>query len=272
MALVEPLTDVPPSTWLAASEAHGKDVGGSGRLLKSKGARASGLEPERRRERSGQAAMIGRTMTSIVCIADLHEHLVDVPRCDLLLIAGDVSFAFKGDLPAKQAFLIGQFNNWLEHVPATEVVLVAGNHDQSIEAYGMPDGLRCHYLEDGGVELFGLRIWGTPWQPWFSDWAFNAPRRDGESFLATKFDAIPVDTNIVVAHGPPRGYGDRTRDEHVGSTAMTATLERVQPRLMVCGHIHPGYGRYQLGDTEIVNAALVDDQYRPVNPLVSLEL
>jgi Icc-related predicted phosphoesterase len=215
--------------------------------------------------------MIARTMTSIVCIADLHEHLVDVPQCDLLLIAGDVSFAFNGDLAAKQAFLTGEFKDWLERVRAKEVVLGAGNHDQSIEAHGLPDDLCCHYLEDAGVELFDLRIWGTPWQPWFYDWAFNAPRHDGERFLASKFDAIPDDADIVVAHGPPRGYGDRTRDEHVGSTAMTATLERVQPRLMVCGHIHPGYGRYQLGDTEIVNAALVDDQYRPVNPVVSLE-
>ena len=53
---------------------------------------------------------------------------------------------------------------------------------------------------------------------------------------------------------------------------MTATLERVRPRLMVCGHIHPGYGPYQLADTEIVNAALVDDRYRPVNPPVELTL
>ena len=89
-------------------------------------------------------------------------------------------------------------------------MLVAGNHDQSIEAWGIPDGLRCHYLQDAGLELFGLRIWGTPWQPWFYDWAFNAPRRDGEEFLASKFDAIPGDTDIVVAHGPPRGFGDRT--------------------------------------------------------------
>ncbi|WP_028057679.1 metallophosphoesterase family protein [Candidatus Solirubrobacter pratensis] len=212
-------------------------------------------------------------MTTIVCISDLHEHLVEVPACDLLLIAGDVSFAFKGDLVAKQAFLAGEFKDWLERAPASEIVLVAGNHDQSIEAWGVPEGLRCRYLQDAGVELFGLRIWGTPWQPWFFDWAFNAPRRDGEAFLASKFDAIPAGTDIVVAHGPPHGYGDRTgREEHVGSTAMTAALDRVQPCLMVCGHIHPAYGRYRLGATEIINASLVDEEYMPVNPVFEIEL
>jgi len=215
-------------------------------------------------------------MTRIVCTSDLHEHLVDIPPCDLLLIAGDVSFAFKGDLAAKQAFLIGEFKDWLERVPASEIVVVAGNHDQSIEAWGFPPGLRCHYREDAGLELFGLRIWGTPWQPWFWDWAFNAPQRDGETFLASKFEPIPAGTDIVLAHGPPRGYGDRTSAEggraHVGSIAMTSTLERVRPRLMVCGHIHPSYGRYRLGDTEIVNASLVDNRYEPVNPVVQIDL
>ena len=146
-------------------------------------------------------------MTTIVCISDLHEHLVDIPTCDLLLIGGDVSFAFKGDLHAKHGFLTGRFKTWLGQAPAEEIVLIAGNHDQSIEAWGIPAGLRCHYLQDEGIELFGLKLWGTPWQPWFYDWAFNAPLRDGESFLATKLDLIPPDTDIVVGHGPPQATG-----------------------------------------------------------------
>jgi Icc-related predicted phosphoesterase len=39
---------------------------------------------------------------------------------------------------------------------------------------------------------------------------------------------------------------------------------------MVCGHIHPAYGRYQVGDTQIINASLVDNEYRPVNPVVQM--
>jgi Icc-related predicted phosphoesterase len=215
-------------------------------------------------------------MTRIVCTADLHENLIDIPECDLLLIAGDVSFAFKGDLASKQRYLAGDFSEWLGRVPAAEVVLVAGNHDQSIEAWGLPDGLRCHYLEDTGIELFGLKLWGAPWQPWFYDWAFNAPRRNGEAFLASKFALIPDDTDIVICHGPPRGHGDDTGradgQPHAGSTALTEALKRVEPRLLVCGHIHSGYGRYRLGATEIINAALVDNDYRLVNPVVEITL
>jgi Icc-related predicted phosphoesterase len=215
-------------------------------------------------------------MTRIVCTADLHENLIDIPECDLLLIAGDISFAFKGDLDTQDAFLAGDFKRWLDRVPAAEVVLVAGNHDQSIEARGLPAGLRCHYLEDAGTEHFGLKIWGTPWQPWFHDWAFNAPRRHGERFLAAKFEQIPADTDIVVCHGPPRGYGDFNAgadgQPNVGSTALTEAIEHIQPSLVVCGHIHSGHGRYRLGATEIINAALVDNEYRLVNELIEITL
>ena len=98
-----------------------------------------------------------RIMTRVVCTADIHEHLPEIPECDLLLIAGDVSFALKGDLASEHAFLEGPFAEWLERVPAAETVLIAGNHDQSIEAWGVPAGLRCHYLEDAGAELCGLK-------------------------------------------------------------------------------------------------------------------
>ncbi len=34
----------------------------------------------------------------------------------------------------------------------------------------------CTYLEDELVEIEGIRIYGSPWQPEFCDWAFNLPR------------------------------------------------------------------------------------------------
>ena len=34
----------------------------------------------------------------------------------------------------------------------------------------------CIYLQDSLVEIYGLKIYGTPWQPEFCNWAFNLPR------------------------------------------------------------------------------------------------
>ena len=53
---------------------------------------------------------------------------------------------------------------------------------------------------------------------------------------------------------------------------MTEAIERIQPQLMVCGHIHSGYGRYRLNATEIINASLVNNAYELVNPVVEITL
>ena len=192
-----------------------------------------------------------------------------VPRYSHCEELGDAFNAFAAETARSSA---------TPRVKATPAAAGRVSRDPRLAAGGLvswPSG-RTHYLQDAGVELFGIKLWGTPWQPWFHDWAFNAPRRDGEAFLASKFELIPDDTDIVVCHGPPRGLGDHSGSAdgqpHVGSTALTETLERIQPRLMVCGHIHSGYGRYRLGPTEVINAALVDNSYRPVNGPVMVQL
>lgn len=40
---------------------------------------------------------------------------------------------------------------------------------------------------------------------------------------------------------------------------------------MVCGHIHPAYGRYGFGAIELINASLVDDDYQLENPSVQVD-
>lgn len=223
--------------------------------------------------------MVAGSKLKVVCVADRHENFPVIPECDLLLDAGDLTYAFKGDHDSQHEALSGPYRVWTEDIPAKEIVVVAGNHDESVQLRGFPPGLRVHYLEDSGVELFGKKIWGTPWQPWFYDWAFNAPQHEGEVFLNEKFSMIPDDTDIIICHGPPYGYGDSLgqfangNQPHVGSTALAKHCERVQPELVVCGHIHVGYGMYRApwgGD--VINAALVDNSYKPVNPLVEVEL
>src|SRR6185369_13852794 len=100
------------------------------------------------------------------------------------------------------------FDAWLGTLPHREKVVIAGNHDFLFEqrpAEARALITNAVYLEDEAYEAGGLKIWGSPWQPWFFDWAFNLRR--GEA-LARKWALIPPGTDLLVTHGPPMGIGD----------------------------------------------------------------
>lgn len=228
-------------------------------------------------------------MTRIVCVSDLHENWIDLPEGDIAVVAGDLTYGFKHDLASQHKALYLDFNLWQARQPVEKVVVIAGNHDQSVQAWGWPleNTERLIYLQDQAAEVCGLKLWGTPWQPWFYSWAFNAPERNGEAFLREKFSLIPNDTDIIICHGPPYGAGDSDppnaylhldpsydSQPRIGSRALAAAIRRVRPRLMVCGHIHNGYGEYEFArcPTKIVNAALVNNKYEPVNAPVVVDV
>jgi predicted phosphohydrolase len=204
----------------------------------------------------------------IVCLSDTHNRhdRIEVPEGDLLLHAGDATA--RGTEPEVEAFL-----DWLAAQPHRHKVLVAGNHDFLFERE--PAKVRALvrdavYLEDEGVTIDGIRIWGSPWQPWFHDWAFNLHRG---APLRAKWDRIPPGTDVLVTHGPPFGVLDRTdADEQVGCADLLDVIGRIRPRLHLFGHIHEGYGRETRDGTTFVNASICDRAYRPVNPPVVIDL
>jgi Icc-related predicted phosphoesterase len=201
----------------------------------------------------------------VICISDTHgfHRQLELPDGDLLIHAGDITR--RGELD-----ILRDFNAWLCTLPHTEKVVIAGNHDFCFQ--DTPDEARqlmtaCHYLEDSSCTIGGLSIYGTPWQPWFHDWAFNLERG---SQLAAKWDLIPDTTDILVVHGPPHGHGDMTiRDEAVGCVELLERIRQVQPKLVVTGHIHEDFGITSEGPTTIVNASTCTLSYEPANaPLV----
>ena len=204
----------------------------------------------------------------IVCLSDTHSlhDRIAVPEGDLLLHAGDATMRGTGAEVA--AFL-----DWLADQPHRHKVLVAGNHDFLFERE--PEAARARvrnavYLEDAGLEIEGLRIWGSPWQPWFHDWAFNLHRG---APLRERWDRIPPGTDVLVTHGPPFGVFDRTdTGEQVGCADLLEAVGRIRPRLHMFGHIHEAYGRETRDGTTFVNASICDRAYRPVNPPVVVDL
>jgi Icc-related predicted phosphoesterase len=203
----------------------------------------------------------------IVCISDTHNLSdgVAVPDGDVLLHAGDLTMMGSIDEVVRA-------HDWLAALPHPHKVVVAGNHDFLFERQpaAARDLMReLVYLEDEGAEIGGLAIWGSPWQPWFFDWAFNLERGPA---IRAKWDLIPAGTDILVTHGPPRGHGDRTRrGDLVGCEDLLHVVARIEPALHVFGHIHEGYGTTRSGSTLFVNASICDVSYRPVNAPVVVD-
>jgi Icc-related predicted phosphoesterase len=167
------------------------------------------------------------------------------------------------------------FDAFLGTLPHRHKVVIAGNHDFAFEkrpAEARALLTHCIYLQDSEATVEGVRIWGSPWQPWFYDWAFNLKR--GPQIRA-KWDLIPEGIGILVTHGPPLGHGDEVPrafgSEKVGCADLLEAVRRVKPRYHVFGHIHEGYGITKEGPTTFVNASLCDAAYRPVNPPLVLD-
>lgn len=204
----------------------------------------------------------------LVLISDTHglHRRVQIPDGDLLIHAGDLTN--HGELDQ-----VADFNAWLGDLPHPHKIVIAGNHDFCFEQSDHAAKLLTHatYLFDAGVTVGGVRIWGSPWQPWFFDWAFNLQRGPE---LRAKWRLIPTGTDILVTHGPPRGFGDLTAGgERAGCADLLDEMRtRIRPQLHVFGHIHEGYGTMRDGDTLCVNASICDLDYRPVNAPVVLEL
>jgi hypothetical protein len=119
-----------------------------------------------------------------------------------------------------------------------------------------------------------MSVWATPWSNPFMRWAFMKRPSDLERVYA----AIPEDIDVLVSHQPPYGYGDSTFDldarrvEHVGSRELLVAIERVRPRVVICGHVHGGFGRYEHQGIPIYNVSVVDESYRLVNAPTVIDL
>ena len=204
----------------------------------------------------------------IVAVADTHlyHRELEVPDGDVFVHAGDMCRG--GSLEE-----FGRAARWICGLPHAHKIVIAGNHDwcfvrQPAEARALLVGEGVHYLEDSGVEVGGLRVWGSPWQPEFGGWAFNLPR--GEK-LAEKWALIPAAIDLLITHGPPQGFGDRSWSAaRTGCVDLRARVEVVRPRLHLFGHIHEDGGAWSHAGTTYVNCTTWECERAPT--VIDLDL
>jgi Icc-related predicted phosphoesterase len=216
-------------------------------------------------------------MPRIVCLSDTHNchELIDVPDGDILIHAGDATIQGTD-------YEIEQFLAWFTRWPHPHKIFVAGNHDWLYEtdnrrARLMTAHFNIKYLQDSFIEIEGLKIYGSPWQPRFFDWAFNLNRGPE---LAEKWALIPLDTDILITHGPPNGILDEVERrfgiERTGCEELRSRVETLARfgnlRLHIFGHIHCAYGEDERFGVRFVNASTCDEQYAPTQPPVVIDL
>jgi Icc-related predicted phosphoesterase len=148
------------------------------------------------------------------------------------------------------------FNSWLGDLGAP-VALIPGNHESFVEEAPSKRSLLSNaiVLINESVELFGLKIWGSPNTP-LANTAFGLPSSaDRRRLYAT----IQDDTDIIISHGPPFGVLDIApgSNYHAGDPELLEAAQRVQPMLHAFGHIHGAGGSEELDGTLFVNACLM---------------
>ena len=206
----------------------------------------------------------------VVCISDTHNcnGQIVVPDGDLLIHSGDATV--NGTVGE-----IVEFNRWFAGLPHRRKIFVAGNHDWLFERDDRAArellSENVEYLRDSSVEVDGIHIYGSPWQPRFFDWAFNLDRGPK---MAAKWRLIPHDVEILITHGPPHGIRDAVPRkwgiDHSGCEELLNRVNELAPignlKAHVFGHIHCGYGTENVNGIRFVNASNCDEQYQPTQP------
>ena len=212
----------------------------------------------------------------ILCISDTHNKHTQITNplinnedgsIDVIIHAGDMtSRGYKNEIEV--------FLDWYDALNFKHKILIAGNHDFYMEQKGaekdiedlFKDRPSITYLNDSGTEIDGVKFWGSPVQPWFYNWAFN---RLGDQ-INKHWDMIPLDTEVLITHGGPKNLANLNLTinyEDVGCPFLEKRiLELKNLSLFVQGHIHEGYGVYQIiGGPTFINASLLNENYKMQN-------
>jgi Icc-related predicted phosphoesterase len=194
-----------------------------------------------------------RTALRLVLLSDTHQfhREVEVPDGDVLIHAGDFTMF------SKSMSAIGDFNTWLGELPHRHKIVVPGNHEFFSEADPSRRSLvsNATILMNEGIEIDGLRTWGSPVTPLYGG-AFGLSSAADRRRL---YAQIPQDTEVLITHGPPYGILDSSPDSglHSGCRELFDAVMRVRPKLHVFGHVHGAHGIFQSDHTTFVNAALL---------------
>ncbi len=204
----------------------------------------------------------------LICISDTHNKhkQIPIPEGDVLIHAGDIT---EGGTKRE----VVDFLEWFSSQPHEHKIFIAGNHDFFFEKYNeeeiqeiIPENV--HYLKEKGINLNGIKFWGSPVTPGDGTWAFN---RKQIQEIDAHWEQIPKDTQVLISHTPPYKIKDVLNNgKHIGCASLLKTIKNREIEFHIFGHVHDSYGITTVSGTKFINASCLDNKYRYLHPPLDL--
>ncbi len=198
---------------------------------------------------------------------DLINKIPEVGKVDVVVFAGDI--APYGAVHRAYEALVKLAQDLRDSV----VVAVPGNMDPA-EAYhraGRELGIKVVHGDAAVIDdVTFIGVGGSPPTPFGTITEFTED--EIKVILEKSYSRVRANQEniVLVSHSPP--YGTKCdvvfTGKHVGSIKVREFIEKHQPTLCVCGHIHESRAVDELGDTKIVNPGPLFRGYYAVARLV----
>ena len=209
---------------------------------------------------------------TIVALSDSHgnHRSIDLPVGEIAIHCGDCT-------RRSNNLEILDFIQWFSDLQFNYKILVAGNHDRFIqkrkeEFYEMLKNRNIIYLENRAIQIAGVNFFGSPYTMNYGGTGAFTYKDEHEANQL--WNLIPENTDILITHGPPKGYRDYSKAEkrNTGCQVLLTRVLSVRPRYHIFGHIHESYGTEEDGGTSFVNASIVNGAEEAVNKPVQILL
>ncbi|CAF0935796.1 unnamed protein product [Rotaria sordida] len=242
---------------------------------------------------SANRIAISNNKLRIACTSDIFDNttkLVDsCPQADILIIAGNISRYSKW-------IDIVKFRKCLDDLPIKYKILLPGSSDIcfNLENLTNEQTKQCErdnikkelqllglkhvsqylnnviYLQDMGVEIAGVKFYGSPWVSTNKTAAFYCSRNN----IMNKWNHIPRGIDVLITCQPPLGHGDADYiEEHLGDVDLLGTVAcRIGPTFHVFGYSREEFGISFNGYTYFINASMCTRSYNPSNDLIVFDV